>query len=51
MWVDLWVARAAFATQRSVIDLDTRLLSATVQMIRAVGGGWSSTALEQAPES
>ncbi|TCV96170.1 NodT family efflux transporter outer membrane factor (OMF) lipoprotein [Luteibacter rhizovicinus] len=34
---------AALDAQRSVLDLQTRQLRASVQLIRALGGGWSTT--------
>jgi NodT family efflux transporter outer membrane factor (OMF) lipoprotein len=36
---------AALDAQRSVLDIQTRQLSANVQLVRALGGGWSSDAL------
>jgi NodT family efflux transporter outer membrane factor (OMF) lipoprotein len=38
----------ALQTQRDALDLDTRQRRASVQLIRALGGGWTETAL---PES
>jgi NodT family efflux transporter outer membrane factor (OMF) lipoprotein len=39
---------AALDAQRGSIDIQTRQLSANVQLIHALGGGWSSDALAQA---
>jgi NodT family efflux transporter outer membrane factor (OMF) lipoprotein len=36
---------AALDAQRSLLDLDTRQLRASVQLIRALGGGWSTERL------
>ena len=33
--------------QRSVLDIQTRQLSANVQLLHALGGGWSSDELAQ----
>jgi len=33
---------AALQTERSVLDIDTRQLRASVQLIRSLGGGWSA---------
>ncbi|OUL70545.1 efflux transporter outer membrane subunit [Paraburkholderia hospita] len=38
---------AALDAQRALIDIQTRQLSANVQLIHAVGGGWSDDALAQ----
>jgi outer membrane protein TolC len=38
---------AALDAQRALIDIQTRQLSANVQLIHAVGGGWSADALAQ----
>jgi NodT family efflux transporter outer membrane factor (OMF) lipoprotein len=39
---------AALDAQRSLLDLDTRQLRASVQLVRALGGGWSSEELAHA---
>lgn len=39
---------AALDAQRGVLDLQTRLLSANVQLVKALGGGWSSQELATA---
>ncbi|HEY4294839.1 MAG TPA: efflux transporter outer membrane subunit [Paraburkholderia sp.] len=36
---------AALDAQRGVLDIQTRLLSANVQLVKALGGGWSSEEL------
>ena len=36
---------AALDAQRSLLDLDTRQLRASVQLVRALGGGWSTAQL------
>jgi outer membrane protein TolC len=38
----------ALDAQRSVLDIQTRQLSANVQLLHALGGGWSSDELAQA---
>jgi NodT family efflux transporter outer membrane factor (OMF) lipoprotein len=38
---------AALDAQRALIDIQTRQLSANVQLLHAVGGGWSADALAQ----
>ncbi|MFC5742628.1 efflux transporter outer membrane subunit [Dyella tabacisoli] len=38
---------ASLESQRTLLDLDTRRLRASVQLIRALGGGWSSEQLAQ----
>jgi NodT family efflux transporter outer membrane factor (OMF) lipoprotein len=38
----------ALEAQRSVLDIQTRQLSANVQLLHALGGGWSSDELAQA---
>jgi len=38
---------AALSAERSALDLHTRQLRTSVDLIRAVGGGWSREALEQ----
>ena len=38
---------AALQSQRNARDLDTRQLRASVQLIRALGGGWNATAAKQ----
>ncbi|HEX7814848.1 efflux transporter outer membrane subunit [Dyella sp.] len=38
----------ALDAQRSLLDLDTRQLRSSVQLIRALGGGWSTDALANA---
>jgi outer membrane protein TolC len=38
----------ALDAQRSVLDIQTRQLSANVQLLDALGGGWSSDELAQA---
>jgi outer membrane protein TolC len=35
---------ATLQTQRNSLDLDTRQRRASVQLIRALGGGWSASA-------
>ncbi|HEY8683613.1 MAG TPA: efflux transporter outer membrane subunit [Rhodanobacter sp.] len=42
---------AALDAQRSLLDLDTQQLRASVQLIRALGGGWSVERLAHAGES
>ncbi|TBR36275.1 MULTISPECIES: efflux transporter outer membrane subunit [Dyella] len=37
----------ALDAQRSLLDLDTRQLRASVQLVRALGGGWSTDALAE----
>jgi outer membrane protein TolC len=39
---------AALDAEVSAIQIQTRQLSANVQLIRAVGGGWSTDQLQQA---
>jgi outer membrane protein TolC len=36
---------AALDAQRAVLDIQTRQLSANVQLVKALGGGWSSDEL------
>lgn len=38
---------AALDAQRSLLDLDTRQLRASVQLVRALGGGWSTSQLAE----
>ena len=42
---------AALDAQRSVLDVQTRQLSANVQLIHALGGGWSSEELASAAQA
>jgi len=42
---------AALDAQRGVLDLQTRLLSANVQLVKALGGGWSSEELAVAAKA
>jgi NodT family efflux transporter outer membrane factor (OMF) lipoprotein len=42
---------ATLQTQREALDLDTRQRRASVQLIRALGGGWSASAQPAAGES
>ncbi|WP_266159540.1 efflux transporter outer membrane subunit [Dyella silvatica] len=42
---------AALEAQRSLLDLETRQLRASVQLIRALGGGWSAEQLAQAGQA
>jgi NodT family efflux transporter outer membrane factor (OMF) lipoprotein len=40
---------AALDAQRGVLDIQTRLLSANIQLVKALGGAWSSEALANPP--
>jgi NodT family efflux transporter outer membrane factor (OMF) lipoprotein len=42
---------AALDAQRGVLDIQTRLLSANVQLVKALGGGWSSQELAAAAQA
>jgi len=45
-YLEVVVAQAAlFANQRTAIDLQTRRMTASVGLVKALGGGWSSSTL------
>nr|GFD52156.1 outer membrane protein OprM precursor [Tanacetum cinerariifolium] len=45
-YLDVVVAQtASLQAQRSVIDLQTQQLAASVGLVKALGGGWNSTDL------